>query len=75
MIVLIKHTLLHQKMKIFVKYRLLKNTTRTIENVTLPKPVGFTGPIKVELHNTDGKLEQVSYNHYFDLKGDNHINF
>ena len=47
----------------------------TIANVTLPKPVGFTGPIKVELHGTDGKLEQVSYNHYFDLKGDTHITF
>lgn len=51
------------------------NTTRTIANVTLPKPVGFTGPIKVELHGTDNKLEQVSYNHYFDLKGDTHITF
>ena len=50
-------------------------STITIENVTLPKPVGFTGPIKVELHSTDNKLEQVSYNHYFDLKGDTHITF
>lgn len=50
-------------------------STITIEDVTLPKPVGFTGPIKVELHGTDGKLEQVSYNHYFDLKGDTHITF
>lgn len=50
-------------------------TAITIANVTLPKPVGFTGPIKVELHGTDGKLEQVSYNHYFDLKGDTHITF
>jgi hypothetical protein len=47
----------------------------TIANVTLPKPVGFTGPIKVELHGTDGKIKQVSYNHYFDLKGDTHITF
>lgn len=46
-----------------------------IPGVTLAKQIGFTDPIKMELHGTDGKLEEVSYNNYFDLKEDFFITF
>ena len=56
--------------------------TISITGVTLPNTLGFTEPIKLEIHSfpddtkpEESKVEQVSYNNYFDLKDDNFITF
>jgi hypothetical protein len=56
--------------------------TLDIDKVILPNTLGFTEPIKLEIHSfpddtkpEESTVEQVSYNNYFDLKDDFFITF